>query len=183
MTVWDGSLLMNNYLERQAKKQSNFFFLTDKRVLELGSGIGVTAIAAALLGAKVTATDNHKDVIETLKTNINSVSHLVKHPITVTTFEWGSNISQLDPPYDVILGADVVYGEGVVPLIEALRSLSTPAYKTEIIITCEDHNPEAWALFKKLAEESYGIQYISNDELDSEYHTKTIHIIKLKTLV
>jgi len=181
MTVWDGSIIMNNYLERQFNKNPNY--LADKRVLELGSGIGVTAIAAALLGAKVTATDNNSDVLEILKTNVKNVSHIVKHPITVTAFEWGSNLSQLNPPYDIILGADVVYGEGVVPLIQTLRALSTPAYKTEIIITCEDHNPEAWASFKNLAEESYGIQYISQSELDEKYQTKSIHLIKLKTLV
>jgi len=62
----------------------------DVRVCELGAGLGLVSIVAALLGARVTATDGVEAVLPVLRANMEaqSTTHL-RHPPVVELLAWG----------------------------------------------------------------------------------------------
>lgn len=109
--------------------------VTGKRVLDLGSGSGVAAIAAARAGARqVTACDTDPDALAATRCNgeLNGVRlELVGDPAT------------LGDDYDLLLMADVLYDRSNLPLLEAaarlartvlvadsrIRTLPDPAYR------------------------------------------------------
>jgi predicted nicotinamide N-methyase len=80
--------------------------LHGRRVLELGCGLGLPALAAALRGADVLATDWADDAIELLRRNAerNDV------PLRVSRVRWSEPDALLRAaPWDLVLGADLLY--------------------------------------------------------------------------
>jgi len=98
--VWEGAIVLANYLEQ-------YEFISNKRCIELGSGTGLLGICAALLGADVVVTDLEK-VVSFMEENVaRNCSSDCK--IRVTAHTWGTQVSELNPPYDLIIASDVVY--------------------------------------------------------------------------
>jgi predicted nicotinamide N-methyase len=87
------------------------------RVVEIGCGLGVPALIAAVRGAIVTATDWASDAVDLLRTNAvrNDVS------LDVRQADWRSYSGQ----FDLALAADVLYEErNVAPLLALLPELA-----------------------------------------------------------
>jgi predicted nicotinamide N-methyase len=91
--------------------------LQGRRVLELGCGLGVPALTAALEGAAVLATDWSPDAIELLRTNAERNGALLDAAVS----------SWLDPsrelagaPWDLVLAADVLYERRNADLLDDL---------------------------------------------------------------
>lgn len=80
--------------------------LSGRRVLELGCGLGLPALAAALRGADVLASDWAEDAIELLRRNAerNGVR------LRVELVRWSEPEPLLrGAPWDLVLGADLLY--------------------------------------------------------------------------
>jgi predicted nicotinamide N-methyase len=80
--------------------------LAGRRVLELGAGLGLPSLAAALRGGDVLATDWAEDAVELLRENAarNDVS------LRVERVRWDEPEPLLaDAPWDLVLCADVLY--------------------------------------------------------------------------
>jgi predicted nicotinamide N-methyase len=76
------------------------------RVLELGCGLGLPALAAALGGADVLATDWAEDAIELLRRNAERNGVLLR----VARVRWSEPEPLLRAaPWDLVLGADLLY--------------------------------------------------------------------------
>jgi predicted nicotinamide N-methyase len=89
------------------------------RVLELGCGLGLPSIAAALAGADVLATDWSPDAVRLAATNAERNAA----PLQTALWSW-TEPPPGRPPWDLVLGADVLYERRNVPqLIDALPSL------------------------------------------------------------
>ena len=79
--------------------------LRDRKVLEIGCGLGLPSLVAAHLEAQVTATDFHPDVETFIRRNIyiNNVLN-----ITYSRVNW-----EIDQPtlglYDWVIGSDILY--------------------------------------------------------------------------
>ncbi|KAL1361518.1 hypothetical protein AAHE18_03G009500 [Arachis hypogaea] len=109
--------------------------LKGKRVIELGAGCGVSGFGMAMLGCDVIVTDQ-KEVLPLLQRNIErNISRVMqKNPesfgsIKVAELQWGdeSHIKAVDPPFDYIIGTDVVYVEHLLePLLQTILALSGP---------------------------------------------------------
>ncbi|SJL11917.1 uncharacterized protein ARMOST_15331 [Armillaria ostoyae] len=87
-----------------------------KRVLELGAGTGLVSITIGkLLEGNVTivATDFYPSVLDNLKTNIeDNFVQPASVAISSTFLDWADSDNHddsLDIPFDVVLGADIVY--------------------------------------------------------------------------
>jgi predicted nicotinamide N-methyase len=91
------------------------------RVLELGCGLGLPALAAALRGADVLATDWAEDAIELLRRNAARNGVLVH----VARVRWSEPEPVLRAaPWDLVLGADLLYeARNADQLAELLPSL------------------------------------------------------------
>lgn len=74
--VWPAAMVLMKYLEHQTSANaSNSIVVKDKTVVDLGSGTGVTSIAAALLGASsAICTDGCAQVVQLAKENIKNAS-------------------------------------------------------------------------------------------------------------
>ncbi len=82
--------------------------LRGTRVLELGAGLGLPSLAAALRGAKVLATDWADDAVALLRANArrNSIRLRVKR------VRWDAPGPLLrEAPWQLVLGADLLYEE------------------------------------------------------------------------
>lgn len=107
--------------------ENNSYLVTEKQVIELGAGTGFVGMVAAALGAKrVSITDKNIEITnENIQLNHPLLSK-VNANISVTSYEWGQPIpSSLSPPYDLILGSDIIYIEETYEfLIWSLKALS-----------------------------------------------------------
>jgi SAM-dependent methyltransferase len=93
-TVWPAAMVLLKYLEQQQPK-----ILQGKRVVDLGSGTGITSIAAAWLGAQhVICTDGQDNVVQLAKDNVR---HIVENLSTTkkktTTTTTTTNQDETDP--------------------------------------------------------------------------------------
>jgi predicted nicotinamide N-methyase len=132
-TVWPAAIVMIKYLERHRDS-----LVKGKKVIDLGSGTGVTSIAAAILGAKhVICTDGEPRVVDLARDNIeraskqlegidhtvgsesnktasssslssSSTTTIADCPVDVQTYWWGTGTILNGNDCDVILVADCV---------------------------------------------------------------------------
>ena len=76
------------------------------RVLELGSGLGLPSLAAALRGADVLATDWADEAVELLR--LNAARNRLE--LRVERVRWDDPAPLLDEaPWELVLGADLLY--------------------------------------------------------------------------
>jgi predicted nicotinamide N-methyase len=90
--------------------------LTGRRVIELGCGLGLPSLAAALQGGRVLATDWAPDAIALLERNAerNDVT------LATATYRWDAPPEPLGPPWPLVLASDVLYEARNVPQLLAL---------------------------------------------------------------
>jgi predicted nicotinamide N-methyase len=80
--------------------------LAGRRVVELGAGLGLPSLAAALRGADVLATDWADDAVALLRANAerNGI------PLRVERMRWDEPAPLLrEAPWQLVLGADLLY--------------------------------------------------------------------------
>jgi predicted nicotinamide N-methyase len=117
-------------------------------VLELGCGLGLPALAAALGGADVLATDWADDAIELLHRNAERNGVLLR----VARVRWSEPEPLLRAaPWDLVLAADLLYEErNVAQLAELLPSLGGE------VVLAEPGRPYAKEFLEKFRAEPVG---------------------------
>jgi predicted nicotinamide N-methyase len=92
-----------------------------KRVIELGAGLGLPSLTAALLGADVLATDWADDAVALLRANAER-NHLA---LRVERVRWDEPDELLaQAPFELVLGADLLYeARNATQLLELLPRL------------------------------------------------------------
>jgi predicted nicotinamide N-methyase len=102
--VWTGAHCLCLHLESIAAD------LAGKRVLELGSGCGLSGLLAAYLGAKaVVLTDEFVDIA---RENLDLHAERVPSDCQVSVEElcWGKAYPpREDPPFNFVIGSDITY--------------------------------------------------------------------------
>lgn len=88
--------------------------LAGTRVLELGSGLGLVSIAAALAGAEVVAADQSAEAVAF--TTVNAGRNGVAVRVLRCTFEQPEALLA-GAPYDLVVAADVIYEPKTVPVV------------------------------------------------------------------
>ncbi|KAJ4480668.1 hypothetical protein C8J55DRAFT_428475 [Lentinula edodes] len=147
-TLWLGSQCLSAYIAQYHKPSRN---TSNARAIELGSGIGLSALVLSALGySTVYATDTKLVISSVLARNIESNFHVAAKPgreILVRELDWhvspenwnwdndcaiASNTPQssdgtnvLSSPFNLIITSDTVYEESIVePLLRTLHALS-----------------------------------------------------------
>jgi predicted nicotinamide N-methyase len=96
--------------------------LAGVRVLELGAGLGLPSLAAAIRGAEVTATDWSAEAVRAAAANAerNGIA------LTALRWRWTDDREPLGGPFDLVLASDVLYERRNAPwLLAALPALVT----------------------------------------------------------
>ena len=113
--VWDSSFVLAYFLGKQP-------VVFGQHMLEIGAGMGIVGIYAALCGHRVTVTDINEDALLFARANalLNGASQ-----VKVRMLDWAS--SNLSETYDVILGSEVVYDRQSYPaLVSFLQKTLAP---------------------------------------------------------
>ena len=156
-SVWDCSLLLSKYLENNANE-----WVFGKSILELGSGLGLTGLGAAFLGAKKVYLSDTEAAIPTLNASIqlNGISSICKagvidwfHPPPIKSLGLGDHI-------DLILCADIVWVLDLIePLVSTIDKYSTS--HTSVLIAHQTRSLAADELFFcSLKERGFSVQEI-----------------------
>ncbi|MER3523225.1 MAG: hypothetical protein C4326_03960 [Ignavibacteria bacterium] len=114
--LWHSSIELARWCLEEAE-------LGGKRVLELGCGLGLAGIAAATAGAEVTFSDYDADALAFAACNVAAnLSPEAQSRIRFFQLDW-RHLPSISP-FDLIIGADVVYERGSFSaLSEALWTL------------------------------------------------------------
>lgn len=121
--VWDCGRVAVAMLHR-LPECSQGRFLPGTRVLELGTGTAVVGIACWLRGGAVTLTDRHDALARR-----NVAAAVGDHAdLEVKTLVWGSDVSSLQPPFDIVVVSDCLYDVTALPsLLETLLAVTDAA--------------------------------------------------------
>jgi predicted nicotinamide N-methyase len=190
-TVWPAAMVLIKYLEKNPQ------LVSSKRVVDLGSGTGVTSIAAALLGAThVICTDGEEPVVRLALDNVNHAATEIKDsqqakqlshcatisncPVAVQKYWWGTG-DLPDDSCDVVLVADCVLPKlyPIAPLVQAIDQLLT-AENAVAILSYEhryypDYDPRD--KFRKLAtDRGLHVETVSSTDMDPVYSVDDIEI-------
>ncbi|KAH3708308.1 protein N-lysine methyltransferase METTL21A-like [Dreissena polymorpha] len=127
--VWDAAEVLSAYLEE------NPHLVRGRNTIELGAGTGLVGIVAALLGSHVTITDR-EEVLDFLKETVSqNLPEDLLGRTEIRALDWTKDINNFPDPFDVILGADIVYIEEVFEdLLRTLLKLSNR--DTLVLLSC-----------------------------------------------
>ena len=99
-------------------------------------GTGLVGIVAGYLGAEVIITDRKKALDLARDNVLRNSENLNTSLVDIRELEWGQNISTFDPPFEFILGADIVYIEETFPqLLQTINDLSDK--NTVVLLSCK----------------------------------------------
>lgn len=109
--LWPSALVLAAELARED--------LTGVRVLELGCGVGLPSVVAALRGAEMVATDWYEDALGFVRANAGSAGARVDARL----LDWNAPPADLvaaGAARDLVIGADLLYEERNGPALAAL---------------------------------------------------------------
>jgi predicted nicotinamide N-methyase len=96
--VWPSSIALSTFII------NNSHFVRNKKLLEMGGGLGLPSLVAAKYGTSVICTDKQEEAMEVVKA---SAVYLGLHNLKTKVLDWGSCTTDLDA--DIILLSDVNY--------------------------------------------------------------------------
>ncbi|CAE7764668.1 EEF1AKMT3 [Symbiodinium sp. CCMP2592] len=106
--LWEAAIVLADFVARNSQQ----FAWQGKRVLELGAGTGLVAIALALEGADICATDGNPRVLDGAEANIQAAMPFPGR-VVVEQFDWNSaeDLAKIQAagPWGAIVGSDLVY--------------------------------------------------------------------------
>jgi len=110
--LWEASFLLAYFLGKQPVRPHH-------HLLEIGAGIGIVGIYAALCGHRITVTDINEDALLFARANalLNGLSDL-----EIRKLDW-SDLGETRR-YDAIVGSEVVYDRRSYPLLVSFLSRS-----------------------------------------------------------
>ncbi|XP_030958831.1 protein-lysine methyltransferase METTL21D isoform X2 [Quercus lobata] len=159
--------------------------LKGKRVIELGAGCGVAGFGMALLGCDVVATDQ-VEVLPLLMRNIerNTSRILQMNPgsdsfgsIQVAELDWGNDdhIRAVGPPFDYIIGTDVVYAERLLePLLQTITALSGP--KTTILLGYEIRSTNVHEQMLQMWRRNFDVKIVPQSKMHTTFQHPSIQL-------
>ncbi|XP_059475557.1 methyltransferase-like protein 22 isoform X2 [Neocloeon triangulifer] len=132
LQVWRGALLLADWVIHNTK------LLSQATVLELGSGTGLTSIAAALVAAEVISTDaDIGNILALIDSNFKRNQSLVKCPYKVLELdffaqEWSNELEEVIDRTNIVIAADVIYDDDLTEAFVSTlkRLLSKPPSKS-----------------------------------------------------
>jgi predicted nicotinamide N-methyase len=108
--IWEAATVLTNHMLQLP-------VAPEHRILELGAGLGVTAIAAAAKGHCITATEYNADALNYINANarLNACDN-----IFIARLDWHQ--PDMDDRFDLIIGSEIAYKESniraLVPLFK-----------------------------------------------------------------
>jgi predicted nicotinamide N-methyase len=135
--------------------------LAGSRVLELGCGLALPSLAAALAGADVLATDWAPEALALV--DANAAANGVR--VQTGLLDWHAAPPPGPAAYDVVLAADVLYEErNALPLLAVLAAATSPAGMALLADPGRRHAP---AFFERALADGWSVEHRPTDLLPS----------------
>jgi len=134
--IWPSGIALADLIAEQPE------FVAGRRVLEVGCGLGITAVSAARAGASLTITDYFPESLELAKRNLASAG-LSADQAVLLNWRDERSVHALagQGPFPVVIAADVLYEtRDVEPLLTFFARVLHP---TGILILAEPGRPVA----------------------------------------
>ncbi|KAL1199613.1 Calmodulin-lysine N-methyltransferase [Cardamine amara subsp. amara] len=191
-SVWPCSLILSKFAERWSKVDSSssspnpYAELLDfrrRRGIELGTGCGVAGMAFYLLGLTEIVLTDIAPVMPALKHNLKRNKTALGKSLKTSIVYWNNKdqISALNPPFDLVIAADVVYiEESVGQLVTAMETLM--AEDGAVLLGYQIRSPEADKLFWELCDVVFRIEKVPHEHLhpDYAYEETDVYIFRKK---
>lgn len=154
--VWPAARALSAHVARMSG------WLKGKKVLEVGCGLALPSLVAAKAGARVTATDFHRDVPEFLERNLkhNDVS------VEFINLDWRktAEVKALGK-FDFIIGSDIAYEAGQADFLAT--TLATLCHKESHIVLADPGRPYFQSLVDAIEKHSFQSDLFVTNVLDS----------------
>ncbi|XP_020079792.1 protein-lysine methyltransferase METTL21D isoform X2 [Ananas comosus] len=178
------------YLEKNCRKgRFSPSKLKGKRVIELGAGCGLAGLGMALLGCDVITTDQ-VEVLPLLMRNVERNTSWILQAnsdsapfgsISVAELDWGNkeHIKSVGPPFDYIIGTDVVYSEHLLePLMQTILALSGP--RTSILLGYEIRSTTVHEQMMQMWKNNFIVKSIPKSKMDNKYQHPSIQLFMME---
>lgn len=187
--IWDAALVLGSYFANAETFPGDYWH--GKKVCEIGAGCGVTGIVVAQLGADVVLTEL-EDELKLLQKNVDDNPILPSYTsiksgnphcgsIEAKEYFWGSDVSHLGAPFDVIIAADCVYELQLFDmLVKALVDITSPQTRAYFCIEHRWSDIEQW--WWKEVKKNFNVRLIPQTQHGSYCHPK-IDIYELRRKV
>jgi predicted nicotinamide N-methyase len=106
--LWPSSTILANFMVSDARPRG--------RLIELGAGVGLVSIAAAMAGHEVTASDYYEDALAFARAN--SFRNL-GYEINTAMVDWRAVPPDM-PRFDRVIASDVLYESRYAPLVASV---------------------------------------------------------------
>jgi predicted nicotinamide N-methyase len=164
--LWDSARVLSRYLVKRnlSGLSTDLTFDASPKIVELGAGTGVVALACSALGAITTITDRPTDCscnvqVEGAQANSSELLDLIGHNIqlnklgeksSVLPLTWGDEAqmerTMQQGPFRYIVGSDLFYTkEAIEPLVETINRMSSD--DTELVFSYQERQDSAQDLF------------------------------------
>jgi predicted nicotinamide N-methyase len=152
IAVWDAAVFLAKFFESNAR------LISQRRVLELGCGLGLCGIAALHAGASSVIFTDLGYILETTRRNIRE-NCIADPSAQIIELDWfNPEQSSIDwSSVDIIIASDIIWLEHLIePLVKTLLRATGP--KTEIIISNQRRSEKVLTRFMESVA-PYFIQY------------------------
>ncbi len=156
--VWEASLILAYFMGKQP-------VVPGRRILEVGAGLGIVGVYAALCGHRVTISDYNDDALLFARANalINNLPD-----VEIRNIDW--NDQGFSEQYDVIIGSEIVYDRRGYPiLVDFLKRALAPDGMVFMSKNAEMKTPAFFEELTKHFELKQNIQKMKTGEGDQEF--------------
>ncbi|KAL6754414.1 putative methyltransferase-domain-containing protein [Haematococcus lacustris] len=179
-TVWDASIVLAKLLEKNMRKGGDFsqVRVAGKRAIELGAGMGLGGMALALMGAQVTLTDT-AEVLPMLRRNCEG--NLGSGKVSVVELDWfqPDQVAALQPPFDIVVAADCIYSEAIIPhLHRTIMDLTTE--RSTVVVVNELRSHTIQQAFIDTFNTTHVLKQVPQARLHEDYRHPLIQVFVCK---
>jgi predicted nicotinamide N-methyase len=166
-TIWDAAVFLVKLLE------SNKEIVFGKKVLELGSGLGLCGLSCRALGAQNVVLTDLPYILESTERNIQING--MENCVIARTLDWNSpeSVDLGWESIDVVIASDTVWIESLIePFVKTLEYCLSKNVHLQIYISNQRRSDIVWSRFIKLAERHCKPERICSEGNLEIYHLK-----------
>ena len=173
--VWDCAVALSRMFERHQHTSSRLAIRPNERVLELGGGSGLLALALAALGADVTTTDAAQ-VVPHLRKTIDANADSVPRTPTVAALDWRDDVVEVGA-FPVVVASDVLvcvqWAEDVA------RVLAAVAAEARLVVVATQRRRARAAHFLEAASAPFTVEELREDSFHPDYYHHDLQVLVL----